>query len=188
MRFFQKIAEGVDTTPLLHTLQRKPELWNAHRFRTTFTNTPHGQVDDIMLRYAAPDRLTDPDNTQPVYDEQACVFYPAWQELPQVRPIVLDLMRRVSAYELSRVLITRLHPGARILPHADKGGAYTDAPDVARYHICLQGLPGSLYRTGDEVVNMRTGEVWWFNALVEHEVQNNSADDRIHLLVDVRTF
>jgi hypothetical protein len=33
---------------------------------------------------------------------------------------------------------------------------------------------------------MRTGEVWWFNNAIEHEVVNNSADDRIHLIVDIR--
>jgi hypothetical protein len=33
---------------------------------------------------------------------------------------------------------------------------------------------------------MAPGEIWWFDNSVEHEVINNSAGDRIHLIVDVR--
>jgi hypothetical protein len=55
-----------------------------------------------------------------------------------------------------------------------------------RFHVVLQGLPGSLYHCGDEVVQMRTGTVWWFQHREVHSVENNSADDRIHLLVDFR--
>ena len=32
---------------------------------------------------------------------------------------------------------------------------------------------------------MRTGEIWWFNPHQVHGVLNNSADDRVHLLVDM---
>jgi quercetin dioxygenase-like cupin family protein len=187
MKHFQHIASGVDTIPLLHALQRHPHLWNTHRFRTTFENTPHSAVDDIWLRFSDPTIAKDGD-TAAVMADGNCVWHHAASVLPQARVIILDLMRRVEAYELNRVVITRLAPGARILPHADNEGAYVHDPHRARYHVVLQGLPGSIYRTGDETVTMKTGEVWWFNALVEHEVLNNSADDRIHMLVDVRTM
>jgi len=118
----------------------------------------------------------------------ASVWHPAAAELPQTKPLILNLMRFAEAYELNRVVITRLAPGRRILPHADDQGAYVHDPHRQRVHVVLQGLPGSLYRTGDETVQMLTGEVWWFNPLLEHEVQNNSADDRIHMLVDMRCW
>jgi quercetin dioxygenase-like cupin family protein len=35
---------------------------------------------------------------------------------------------------------------------------------------------------------METGSAWWFNAHKCHWVVNDSADDRIHMLVDVRLF
>lgn len=183
MRNFLKIAEGVDVLPLLHAVHRKPHLWNANKFRTSFPNTPHVDVSDIMLRFSDPDNCTTVGN---VIGDMTNVFHPAWMELPEARGPILDLMRRVGAFELGRVLITKLPPGGRILPHADKDGDYVQTPDRARYHVVLQGLPGSLFRTGDETVCMRAGEVWWFNAHEEHEVVNNSADDRVHLLVDVR--
>ncbi len=168
--------------PLLRELHRRPELWNANRFRTTYPNTPHGDVDDIWLRFSDASKC---DTTSTVIGDNNPVWHPAAKVLP-FQPIVLDLMRRVGAYGLDRCLITRLRPGKRILPHADDQGSYVHDPERERYHVVLQGLPGSLYRTGDETVTMLTGEVWLFDALTEHEVINNSADDRIHMLVDLR--
>ncbi len=185
MRNFQLIAGGVDVLPLLHAVQRSEHLFNVHRFRTTFANTPHGDVDDILLRFSDPSIAKDGD-TAAVMADGNCVWHPAAAALPQVRPILLDLMRRVEAYGLDRVVITRLRPGGRIKPHADNEGAYTADPERARYHIVLQGLPGSLYHADRETVCMRSGEVWWFEARVIHEVENNSSDDRIHLLADMR--
>lgn len=185
MRNFHKIAEGVDVTPLMHSVMRQPELWNQNTFRTTFPNTPHVDVDDIWLRFTDPEKCKAVGN---VIGDDYPIWLPPAQKLREAFPIILDLMRRVEAYELGRVLISRIKPGGRILPHADVDGSYVQTNDRARYHVVLQGLPGSMYRTGDETVCMRTGECWWFNAHEVHEVVNNSSDDRVHLLVDVRTF
>ena len=185
MRHFQRIGD-IDPMPLMLALQQQPGLWNAHRYRTTYRNTPHGEVDDILLRFAAPERTTDPADLMPVQEDVAPVAYPAWTALPAARPLVFDLMRRVEAVTLGRVIISRLKPGGRILPHADTDGAYVERDDGMRFHIALQGLPGSLYHCGGETVCMQTGSVWWFQHREVHAIENNSADDRIHLLVDVR--
>lgn len=185
MRNFLKIAEGVDVMPLLHQVKRNEALWNENKFRTEFPNTPHIDVDDIWVRFSSPDNCKD---VGTIIGDGSPVWYPSALLLTEVQPLVLNLMRRVEAYELGRVLVTRIAPGGQILPHADKDGSYVHDIDRARYHIVLQGLPGSLYTTGDETVCMRTGEVWWFNALEVHHIENNSVDDRIHLLVDVRTW
>lgn len=169
----------------MNALTRQPDLWNQNKFRTSFPNTPHVDVDDILIRFSDPAKC---DTTSNVIGDDTPIWHEAAHKLPQVKPIVLDLMRRVDAYELGRVLITRLPPGGRILPHVDNDGSYVRTADRVRYHVVLQGLPGSLYRTGDETVCMRTGECWLFNPLLEHEVLNNSTDDRVHLLVDVRVW
>jgi len=185
MMNFYRLAEGVDVVPLMHAVARQPDLWNANTFRTTFPNTPHGDVDDIWLRFSDPAKCS---TVGTVIGDDTPVWHDAAKRLPQAKPIILDLMRRVDAYELGRVLITKLRPGGRILPHADTDGSYVNTNDRFRYHVVLQGLPGSLYRTGNETVCMRTGEVWWFNPTLEHEILNNSVDDRVHLLVDVRIY
>lgn len=186
MRHFQLIAHNVDVMPLVLAIQARPALWNQNPFRTTYTGTPHRDADDILLRFSAPEKTADPDHLTGVLEDTEPVFYPAWRELPQVRPIVFDLMRRVEAVSLGRVIITRLRPGGRIAPHADVDGDYCTRDDGMRFHVVLQGLPGSLYHCGNETVTMLSGSVWWFQHREVHAVENNSCDDRLHLLVDFR--
>ena len=188
MRFFQKLTDNINVHPLAFALYRKPHLWNRKKVRTTFENTPHSQVDDIWIRFSDDSLVADKTDTSKVMGDPNSIFHPAYFELPEVVPLIVDLMRATRAHAVDRVIITRLKPGCRILPHTDDQGSYVNDPTRGRFHIVIQGLPGSLYRTGEETVCMVTGEAWAFNALVEHEVQNNSADDRIHMLVDLRMF
>ena len=80
-------------------------------------------------------------------------------------------------------MLNKIRPGGRIFPHADTPvhATYWD-----RFHYVVQSSPGVMFRVGEEKVNMQTGEAWWFQNLVEHEVVNNSAEDRIHLVIDIR--
>lgn len=181
MRNFQKLAEGLDVLLLSHAIQCQPALWNADRTRTRFENSPHGQADDILIRFGGL-------GSDEVGDTLQCEWLPTAGKLP-VRPLVFALAARLEAEQLGRVVITRLAPGAVISPHADILGEYSRF--YSRYHICLQGESGSLFHCGSEgrdheTVTMRTGEVWWFDASKEHSVDNYSAEDRIHMLVDLR--
>jgi quercetin dioxygenase-like cupin family protein len=56
-----------------------------------------------------------------------------------------------------------------------------------RYQIALQSLPGALFNIEDETVNFRSGDIWLINNKAEHSVVNNSADDRIVCIVDIRS-
>lgn len=185
MKNFHRLATGANVGPLMHSIMRKPHLWNQHKFRTTYNNTPFQQVDDIWIRFS--DIAECPTDTNAIGIDRN-IWYPGASELPEVKPLCLEMMRSVGAYELGRVLITRLSPGDKMLPHNDNDGVYGTQPDLARYHIVLMGNTGSLFRSGDETVEMLTGEVWWFNAHKEHEVYNGSDDDRVHLLVDVKVW
>lgn len=184
MRNFHKIAAGIDIAPLLHAISRQPELWDVNRLRTSHELTPHKAVSDIWLRFNDLKPYEATGDAAAVLDEHESINYPALASLPQARPIIFNLMRFVEAERLGRVLITRLAPGKRIDPHSDGGShaAYYD-----RYHVVLQASPGSLFRCGGEQVQMAAGEIWWFRNELEHEVINNGADDRIHLIVDLRT-
>lgn len=184
MQNFQQLASGVDIIPLLHAITRQKELWDTCKLRTTHTNSPHTEVNDILLRFI--DMEVDKKTLSPGYvlDQHESINYPAFYRLPEARPIIYDLMRRVEGQRLGRTIITRLAPGKRIAPHIDSGdhAAYYD-----RYHCILQNQPGSLFRAGDETVCMKAGEVWWFDNSIEHEVVNNSTDDRLTLIIDIRT-
>lgn len=185
MKNFQRIAAGVDVTPLLHAIQRQPQLWNANKLRTTHPMSPHTQVSDIWLRFGdlAPYENSDVAALGTFIDENENIFYDAWAKLPQARAIIFDLMRRVEGVRLGRVIITKTPPGKGIPPHEDTG---SPAEYYERYHVMLQNGPGSIFKCGDETVTMMPGEVFWFDNSIVHSVVNNSADDRITLIIDVR--
>lgn len=172
----------------MHALHRQPELWNQNKLRTTHHLSPHTEVEDVWLRFndLQPYKKATESETLSEYagvmDEHESICYPAWSALPQAHPIIFDLMHMVQGTRLGRVLITRLAPGKRIGAHVD-GGSH--AAYYERYHCFLQNAPGSNFRAGDETLCAKAGELFWFNNAMEHEVINNSAEDRITMIIDV---
>lgn len=177
MKNFHKIADNVDTLPLLMAIRHRPELWSADKVRSSFENSPHAYVQDILLRFSDSDAAD-------IGDQLVCENLEAMRLLPQARPLIYGLMARVEGDMLGRAMITKLPPGKSIAAHSDVLGRYANS--MRRYHIPLQSGPGCVFRAGDEFVTMMPGEVWDFNAHAEHEIINNSADDRIHLIIDIR--
>ncbi len=175
MRNFYRLAQGVDVTGLVATLHTKPHLWNRNTLRRDTAEL--AECDDIWLRFPTEDGI------KRGLGEFECVNYPAWAELPRVRPIIFGLMRQVEGERLGPVMITRLPPGGVIHPH-DDGEVHTSY--YKRYQIALHSLSSVMFRAGDEVVNMQTGDIWWFDNSKEHAVVNNSADDRLAMIVDIR--
>lgn len=176
MRNFLKIAENVDMTPVSHALALNGYLWNQNTLRTIHDHTAHAEADDIWLMFN--------DLSGGFNNDIQTIPYPAWDVLKPLRAMVLDLMRRVDGVQLGRVIVTRLKPGASITPHVDSGAP---AEFYARYQIAIQSLPGALFQIGEEVINFRSGEVWLIDNTQEHSVVNNSADDRIVCIVDIRS-
>lgn len=178
MRHFHCMADGVDVSALAYALHANPGIWNRNALRREYPGTPHRECDDIWLRFQPEGMPADQ-----VVDAHESINYPAFAELPAARSIVFALMRQVEGERLGRVLITRLAPGRRIYPHVDGGD---HAAYYKRHHVMVRCLPGVVFRAADEAPTMKTGDVWWFDNSVEHEVVNNSADDRIALIVDIR--
>jgi hypothetical protein len=182
---FQLIGTA-DMMPLRVALARRADLWDRDVYRTTFTGSPFRGMSDILLRYSKPEKWQGTREPQALIDDTDLVQYPAWGELPEVHDTIFNLMRRFNAIALGRVIIARLPMGGKILPHADDYGAYA-MQDGLRLHVVVHALPGCVFACGDEQVQMQTDSVWWFNHREMHSAQNNSADDRIHLLVDLNT-
>jgi hypothetical protein len=178
MRHFARIADGIDTVPILNALAVRPELWNENTLRTTHPDSPHQQTDDIWVMF---NRI--PETPADVIDDCDVIPYRAWTEIPLLRPLVLDLMRRVEGVRLGRVIISRLAPGCTIPEHTDQGAPATY---YSRYHLALQSYPGALNHAGGEVIDYGAGEFWWFDNRAPHSVVNNSSDDRIVMVMDVR--
>ena len=180
MRNFVQLASGVDVQPLLLAVTRQRGLFNQHPFRTAPAQSPHREVDDLIVR-AQPLREGWPDRRE-------CVGYPAWTALPQVQSPVYAILARVQGLRLGRVVITALAPGKQIYPHADYGpreAGYQDHEAYwSRFHLVLQADAGSVFQCGEELVHMAPGELWWFDGGQQHAVWNDGQVERVHLLVD----
>jgi hypothetical protein len=184
MRNFLRLAGNVDVMPLLTALTLQPHLWNQNTLRTDHAMSPHREVEDVWLRF---DDLTEykaSGKIEHILDDREAVAYTGWQALPQARPIIFALMRQVEGLRLGRVMITKMAPGKRIYPHEDAGAqaAYYD-----RFHVTLQSFPGVVFCCGEEQLSPKTGDVFWFDNKKTHAVENNSADDRITMIVDIRS-
>lgn len=189
MNNFQRVAQ-VDVMPLLLAIRRHSELWHEDTYLRDFPQGPFGEVDTIMLRFPVKrvvemqEALAVESNEHPTIDQHECIDYPAYKVLHEARPLVMNLMHYVGGERLGRVMINRIVAGGRIFPHADTP---VHAEYWTRHHICLWGLPGAVIRCGDESLQFHTGEVFWFNNSLEHDVVNNSAEERISMVVDIRT-
>jgi hypothetical protein len=178
---FLLMAQNISTQQLLLQIQRQPQLWKADTYLRDYPQGPFEDVETIFLRFP-PFSVTELERSQK--DPHECENMDGSIHLPAARQMVFGLMAMVEGERLGRVMINKIRPGGRIFPHADTPihANYWD-----RFHYVLQAFPGCNFRCGHETVQMRTGDLWWFDNAEEHEVINNSADDRLHLIVDVRT-
>lgn len=190
MRNFMRLAQNAAVAPLLlalHRFEKSRGIWREDTYLRDYPQGPFGDVESVILRFpprsvheteeALKDHLSNIDQHENVDQE-------AFKLLPEARPLVFGVMAAVQGERLGRVMINKLRPGGRIYRHADtpEHAAYWD-----RHHIVLQSGPGVAFMCGDEQVYMAPGDIWWFDNSQEHEVINNSADDRIHMIIDVRT-
>jgi len=178
MKHFLKISPTSNVGPILSALKVNEDLWDMNTLRTSHPDTPHKDVSDIWLWF---NDLSD--NVADAIDDVQTRPYEGWWRLPQVRPLVFDLMRFVEATQIGRCVITKLPAGKVISPHVDQG---TPATFYTRFQIALQSAAGCNFIIEDEQVNFKQGEVWMINNKAEHSVVNNSAEDRIALIVDLR--
>ncbi len=183
MKYFQQIASGIDVTPLALALARQPELWNEHPQRKEYEFTAHAGTSDIWIRFNDPAKLATMDY-RAYTEEHDAVWFPAYAKLPQLRSIIFDLMARCEAVRLGGILITKIPPGGRVLPHADTG--WHPMYYNTKIYVPILSNPRCVNRVMDERVAMAPGEAWYFNNTVEHEVTNDGDSDRITLIVCMR--
>jgi mannose-6-phosphate isomerase-like protein (cupin superfamily) len=177
---FTKIADGVETLPLLLELARNEALWDADPTRRTYPGTPHGAMTDIAVRYMRPEHAGRLENRK---HEHRNVFLPAWYALPALRPVVFGLMARVQAVELGSILITRLPPGAEILPHSDAGSWAAEFYNT-KAHWTVRGE--AQVSCENDAMTFAAGTIWTFDNLLMHRVQNHGGEDRMAVIISMR--
>ena len=187
MKNFLKLASGIDVMPLNLAIARRPELWKEDTYLRDYPQGPFGMIESIMLRFpikSGSEAKAEFENPNSTYDQHESIDYPPYKTLHEARPIVMGLMHAVGGERLGRVMVNKIEPGGRIFPHVDTP-IYTEYYN--RFHVVLTSPPECWFRSGEEVVHMNVGEVWWFDNKQEHEVVNEGNTDRIHMVVDIRT-
>lgn len=189
MRNFLRLGTGISVTPLMLAIARRPELWKADTYLRDYPQGPFGEVESIMLRFPEK-RVFEQEAEVAAYkrgehffDQHESIDYPAYAVLHEARPIVMNVFAAVAGVRLGRVMINKIAPGGVIYPHTDTP-EHTDY--YSRFHVVLQSAPGVMFRAGDEKPYWETGSAFWFDNSKEHEVINNSPEDRIHMVIDAR--
>lgn len=171
-----------DVRSLVTELGWYPELWNDFDLRTNHPQSPHRELDDIFVRYNARENFTG--DRQAFNGPHDAVWWPASEKLRAVMPIAWDLMRRVEGERLGMVLITRIPPGATCHRHVDNGW---HARHYDKYAVQLQSAEGQTFHVEDEVIDAAPGQCYWFDNSRPHWVLNPTDQERITLIVCIRT-
>jgi hypothetical protein len=181
--YFERVAADLDVMPLHIRLRSKPELFDRRQQRRTGPGSPHSRMVDIWARMNAWENvIADWDESR--FKPHESVWYPEAKEIPELRPIVYDLMRIVEGDRLGAVLITKLPAGEKIAPHVDGGW---HASNHSKFFVPIQNEEGARYCWEDGYIEPRIGEAWRFDNSAPHWVDNDSKEDRIALIVCIKT-
>jgi hypothetical protein len=172
----QLLARGIDVEPLRQALAAHPELWNQNTSRTESPDSPHHELDDIWVRYADPATMREDGS----HDS---IWYPPADVLP-VRDYARALMTRVCGERLGGILITRIPAGKTCKPHTDPGW---HARHYEKFAVQIEAAPGQAFHFDDISLETAPGDVFWFDNSHRHWVTNESDQDRITLIVCIRT-
>ena len=177
MQHFTRIAEGVDTRPLLAELDAEPDMWFADTSRQRKVRCQRNTLN-IFLR--APKKPLPPGakNANDVHESRRMR---AAAKFPRTLAFCESIAEEWGA-ALGRAALVDLLPKSRVYPHIDTG-AYYRIRD--RLHLVLRSPEGSPLAAGEETVVMREGELWVFNNKVKHSAENPSQEPRVHLIFDL---
>jgi hypothetical protein len=173
MSKFRKLGK-FDPAPSLSHIN-SINIWNWLNLRRLFPGSTHDDTDDIVCRFASVQR---PLTYDLVFNDLNSVDYFPWYTFNTIRELV-------EKPGIGRVIITRLNKGGKIGEHIDQG-QYAKAH--TRIHYVLSAGEQSLFHCGNETVNMKAGEIWWFDHQSPHSVENLSNIPRIHCVVDYLGF
>lgn len=182
-QYFECVTDALDVMPLQVRLRAHPELFDRRPQRRIGPGSPHSRMVDIWARMNAYDNvIADWDEAR--FKPHESVWYPEEKEIPELKPLVYDLMRIVEGDRLGAVLITKLPAGEKIAPHVDGGW---HAGHYSKFFVPIQNGSGARYCWSDGYIEPSLGEAWRFDNSVPHWVNNDSDEDRIALIVCIKT-
>jgi hypothetical protein len=166
----------VDVEPMRAALAAHAQLWDRYKARTEPADSPHHGLSDIWVRFADPETMREDGS----HDS---IWYPPADVLP-ARDVIFPLMAAVRGERLGGVLITRIKPGQTCKPHIDPGwhARYYD-----KYAVQIEAAPGQAFHFDEASLVTAPGDVFWFDNSHRHWVTNESEQDRVTMIVCIRT-
>jgi len=162
-----------DPSALQTDLARIPEdRWIRH----FVTDNYEGDWSGVALRGPA-------NVTHPIQELFANPGTEAWANtsLYDECPYFAEVMSAFQCNLLS-VRLLRLGPGSIIREHVDHSLSLEDAE--ARLHVPVQTNVDIKFWLNDKLVPLQAGETWYLNVNRPHRVENNSDENRVHLVLD----
>ena len=144
--------------------------WDEYQFRQK-TYIPHRKTKTIPLIYNEDFR-----HEHPTY----WVNYHKYKK--NIEMFSDFFTEKLGDGYIIRAILVSLPAKNKISKHIDKGYSLSNA---IRMHIPIITNNEVFFTVGDETKNLKTGEIWEINnANKIHSVENNSNQDRIHLIMD----
>ena len=189
VKHFIPIMGGVKIDGILAEIEANPQLWDRHTARKTAPGGPHSQVSDIWIRYNDVAPFESGERPWPeLSNEHVPIWYPEVDSLPSLKPVILDLMAIVRGEMLGGVIITKVPDGCVVDPHIDQGW-HVDYYE--KFYLQLKNSPGSTFSAFHdgkvETIEPVPGEIWLFDNHKIHWVENKSGDDRITVMIAIKT-
>jgi|LakMenE01Jun11ns_1017448.scaffolds.fasta_scaffold9958406_2 hypothetical protein len=105
---------------------------------------------------------------------------------PQINSMIEWCYSVVNGKELGRIMVVKLLPGGRVIPHIDTGLYFQR---YHRFHVPITTNSQVLFigPADNKPIHMPKGILCQLMNRQLHGVENNSNDDRIHIIVDIDT-
>ena len=111
------------------------------------------------------------------------------QNTPLYDELDMDKILDKIPAEKERVRLMKLEAGTKIAKHTDKVDKDIKSGKIIRLHIPVvtneNVVMKSWLKSGIAEFRMAKGECWWLDVSLPHQVDNNSDEDRVHLVVDI---
>ena len=167
-----KVAEGLDVESIYQDLL-KSDAWDKYPQRRTFPNSPHAEMVDIWARFGKPEDMGGPHESE---------WYEAATE--SIKDICFKIMYLVRGETLGGVLITKLQPGGHIAPHVDSGW---HAGYYEKFYLSIRSPKNSVFGFECGNIESKPGDLYWFRNDVPHWVTNDTDEERISMIICIKT-
>lgn len=173
---FRLLSGGFDTTACYEELKDCP-LWDAFTLRQNVDGSAHRDTKCIPLY--APMEFTH----ESIYNDLDAFETIFVAPLSHTMNLFDKVIQSIGWEDIGRVMLVDLKAGGHINRHADSG-AYAEYYD--RIHLVIKSEPGNVFTCGGESRQFEEGELFQFNHLIEHEVDNHSNSPRLHMIIDIK--